>query len=92
MPDSELLTNKHMAYTIEGLAKANGCDEHTAIELASVWAYWLECNCNDTQCIKDFMRLRRKDRAKMLNVMKLYHHDFGNVRERIVDHIISLVC
>lgn len=70
-----------MAYTIKGLAKANGCERFDAAGLAEVWNYWLLCNCNDKQSINDFKRLRKADRQEMLNYLRsdsflceLYNH------------------
>ena len=58
-----------MAYTIKGLAKANDCETHDMYGLASIWSYWLACNCNDRQSINGFKRLRKADRQQMLNFL-----------------------
>lgn len=55
-----------MAYTIKGLAKANECESADMYGLAGVWNYWLTCNCNDSQCVRDFLRLNKKDRKEMM--------------------------
>ena len=75
-----------MAYTIKGLAKANECESFDAIGLASVWDYWLTCNCNDKQSIKDFLSLRKADRKEMLSFMK------ENCFIRLYEHILEHIC
>lgn len=75
-----------MAYTIKGLAKANECETHDAMGLASCWDYWLTCNCNDKQSVNDFFRLRKTDRKEMLRFMKEY--GFIMLYEHILEHIV----
>lgn len=71
-------------YTIKGLAKANECDELNANGLADVWAYWLECNCNDTQSIENFRKLRKKDRQSMLDYLR-----FCTFHRELYNHLVS---
>ena len=73
-----------MAYTIEGLAKANGCEELNKYELADVWLYWIECNSNDMQSVKDFKRLRKEDRKNMMKFLRAVYPDVAN---HILDRI-----
>ncbi len=71
-----------MAYTIKGLAKANECETYDANGLATVWAYWLECNCCDQQSINDFKRLRKADQKEMLNFLR--YSPYSNLLKHIV--------
>lgn len=71
-----------MAYTIKGLAKANGVKERG--ELADVWEYWIQCNCNDMQSVNDFKRLRKKDRKEMMNLLRAAWPEVAN---HILDRI-----
>ena len=59
-----------MAYTIKGLAKANECATCDCQGLADVWNYWLLCNRNDMQSVRDFKSLRVSDRMAMLNFLR----------------------
>jgi hypothetical protein len=74
-----------MAYTIKGLAKANECESLDCYGLASIWDYWLTCNCNDRQSVNDFFRLRKADRKEMLSFMKAC--GFIKLYEHILEHI-----
>ena len=73
-----------MAYTIKGLAKANECEEINEHGLAAVWEYWIVFNCNDMQSVKDFKRLRKKDRKEMMNFLRA---DYPDVANHILDRI-----
>lgn len=73
-----------MAYTIKGLAKANDCEEFNEYGLAAVWRYWIQCNNNDMQSVKDFKSLRKKDRKEM---MKFLLAECPNVANHILDRI-----
>ena len=78
-----------MAYTIKGLAKANGnYDEDFSPEcnLASVWVYWLDCNCCDKQSIRDFLSLRKKDRVQMLVWLKENYEI--STWDRLLNHLL----
>ena len=76
-----------MAYTIKGLAKANECENLDAYGLAEVWSEWFVCNCGGRKTIiKDFKRLRKADRQKMLGLLRsepfyaeLYNHIINNI-------------
>lgn len=75
-----------MAYTIKGLAKANGCETFDAAGLAALWHYWYICNVNDKQSINDFKSLRKVDRREMLSFLRsepfyseLYNHIINNI-------------
>lgn len=73
-----------MAYTIKGLAKANDCKSFDRLSLAEVWAYWIENNNSDMQSVKDFKRLRKKDRKEMMALLRVL---FPKVANHILDRI-----
>ena len=73
-----------MAYTIEELAIDNDCEELNEYGLAAVWRYWIQCNNNDMQSVKDFKSLRKKDRKEM---MKFLLAECPNVANHILDRI-----
>lgn len=73
-----------MAYTIKGLAKANGCELLTKCALADIWYYWIQCNCNDMQSVNDFKSLRKNDRTEM---MRFLRRDSPEVANHILDRI-----
>lgn len=73
-----------MAYTIKGLAKANDCETHDMYGLASIWSYWLACNCNDRQSVNDFKRLRKEDRKEMMNFLR---SEYPTLANHILSHI-----
>lgn len=75
-----------MAYTIKGLAKANECETYDVFGLASIWDYWLTCNCNDRQSINDFKSLRKADRQEMLSFLRSEH-----IYSELYNHIINNV-
>lgn len=77
---------KKKYYTIAQLAKVNECESYDAEGLASVWNYWLTCNCNDKQSVNDFKSLHKADRQQMLCFLhcepfysELYNHIINNV-------------
>lgn len=67
-----------MAYTIKGLAKANECESLDCYGLATIWQYWIDCNCNDKQSVNDFLRLRRADRNEMMDFLRSEYPDVAN--------------
>lgn len=73
-----------MAYTIKGLAKANDCEEQNCKGLADLWQYWYDCNQNEygrNHIRNDFKLLRKADRQKMLDFLRLeggYYSDVLN--------------
>ena len=67
-----------MAYTIKGLAKANGCELLSKSALADVWYYWIQCNCNDMQSVNDFNRLRKKDKKEMMDFLRREEPEVAN--------------
>lgn len=73
-----------MAYTIKGLAKANECETCDIYGLAETWNYWLVCNCNDMQCVKDFKRLRKSERKDMMNFLR---SEFPELANHILNHV-----
>ena len=73
-----------MSYTIKGLAKANDCEELNEYGLAAVWRYWIQCNSNDMQSVKDFMRLRKEDRKRIINFLRA---EYPNVANHILSRI-----
>lgn len=73
-----------MAYTIKGLAKANDCETPDMYGLASIWNYWLACNCNDRQSVNDFKRLRKEDRKEMMNFLR---SEYPTLANHILDRI-----
>lgn len=73
-----------MAYTIKGLAKANECENQDRYGLAEVWSYWVACNSNDSQSVRDFLRLNKKDRKEMMNFMR---EEYPALANHILDRI-----
>jgi len=72
-------------FTIKGLAKANECETHDANGLASLWGYWLACNCNDMQSVNDFKLLRKAERREMLEYLRGFDSELYS---HIIRHII----
>ena len=75
-------------YTIKELAEANECESADMYGLACVWNYWLECNCNDMQCVNDFTRLYNDDMEKMMEFLQAEFPKLANyIGRKIVWYI-----
>lgn len=71
-----------MAYTIKGLAKANECETLDEYGLATIWQYWYICNHNQygrEHVIKDFKLLRKAERQKMIDWLRMEDEYFKDV-------------
>lgn len=75
-----------MAYTIKGLSIANECRMQNAYGLAEIWDMWFACDSTGKNVIKDFLRLRKADRVKMLCLL-MESESFQDVALCILPHI-----
>lgn len=73
-----------MAKSIKTLARENECSSLDAFGLAEIWAYWLECNCNDRQGVNDFLSLSKSARREMLAFLRS-----DSCYSALLDHIIA---